>query len=276
MFELPEIANLAVQMNKTLAGKVIRRGSLGNSPHKFVWYNRKPAEFEKLTRGKKIGKACARGRWLFVPLLPGYVLVLGECGGKALFHPAGSPLPKKYHLRIEFEDGSSFTETTAMWGAMELYEKGKELQRQYIKGMRPTPIDREFTPDYFARLVKEVIAGEKRSAKGLLTQNQLIPGLGNSIAQDILFRAKIDPRRAVGELNARQIRTLYLAIRSTVDQAVRLGGRNDEYDLFGRPGGYIRLMDKNAAGRPCPECGKKIRKIQYLGGACYFCPGCQK
>ena len=219
MFELPEIANLAVQMNKTLAGKVIRRGSLGNSPHKFVWYNRKPAEFEKLTRGKKIGKACARGRWLFVPLLPGYVLVLGECGGKALFHPAGSPLPKKYHLRIEFEDGSSFTETTAMWGAMELYEKGKELQRQYIKGMRPTPIDREFTPDYFARLVKEVIAGEKRSAKGLLTQNQLIPGLGNSIAQDILFRAKIDPRRS---RTVRQLASRWIPIYPSTDAALML------------------------------------------------------
>jgi formamidopyrimidine-DNA glycosylase len=276
MFELPEIANLSSQMNKTLLGKVIRKGSLGNSPHKFVWYNRKPAEFEKLTRGKKIGKSHARGRWLFLPLQPGYILVLGECGGKALYHPASAPLPKKYHLLLSFEDGSSFTVTTAMWGAMELYEKGKELQRQYIRGMRPTPLEKEFTQEYFAGLVKEVGGGEKRSAKGLLTQDQLIPGLGNSIAQDILFRAKINPRHPVPDLDVRRIRTLFLTIRTTVDQAVRLGGRNDEYDLFNHPGGYVRIMDKYAAGRPCPECGKKIAKIQYLGGACYYCPVCQK
>jgi formamidopyrimidine-DNA glycosylase len=275
MFELPEIATLSTQINKTLAGKTIRKGSLGNSPHKFVWYNRKPAEFEKLTRGKKIGKSTPRGRWLLIPLEPGYVLVLGECGGNALYHPTDETLPKKYHLLLSFEDGSAFTVMTAMWGAMELYKKGQERKRQYIRGMRTTPAEKEFTMEYFSSLVKEISRGEKRSAKGLLTQDQLIPGLGNSIAQDILFRARLHPRHPVDELDARQIRTLYLAIRSTVDQALRLGGRNDEHDLFGRSGGYIRIMDKNAAGRPCPECGRKIEKIHYLGGACYFCARCQ-
>jgi formamidopyrimidine-DNA glycosylase len=61
----------------------------------------------------------------------------------------------------------------------------------------------------------------------------------------------------------------------TVGQVTARGGRNDEYDLYGQPGGYVRIMDKHAAGRPCPECGKKVEKMQYLGGACYFCPGCQ-
>jgi formamidopyrimidine-DNA glycosylase len=160
VFELPEIATLSDQINKTLTGKVIRNGRLGNSPHKFVWYNRKPAEFGKLTRGKKIGKSTPRGRWLFIPFQPGYVLVLGECGGKALYHAAGSALPKKYHLLLSFEDGSSFSVTTAMWGAMELYEKGQERKRQYIRGMRTTPAEKEFTAAYFSRLVKEVIRGK--------------------------------------------------------------------------------------------------------------------
>jgi formamidopyrimidine-DNA glycosylase len=57
---------------------------------------------------------------------------------------------------------------------------------------------------------------------------------------------------------------------------IKKGGRYDEYDLFNQPGKYVRLMDKNAVGKPCPKCGGKIKKIQYLGGACYFCPVCQK
>jgi formamidopyrimidine-DNA glycosylase len=35
-------------------------------------------------------------------------------------------------------------------------------------------------------------------------------------------------------------------------------------------------MDKNAVGRPCPECGGEIEKMQYLGGACYVCTNCQE
>jgi formamidopyrimidine-DNA glycosylase len=52
-------------------------------------------------------------------------------------------------------------------------------------------------------------------------------------------------------------------------------GRSDELDLFGKPGGYKRVMDSKAAGRPCLACGTKVKKIAYLGGACYFCPRCQ-
>jgi formamidopyrimidine-DNA glycosylase len=276
MFELPEYVTLAKQINETLTGKVVDQGSLGNTPHKFVWYNRTPAEFAALTRGKTVGKARAQGRWLFIALEPGYVLVFGECGGRVLFHPTGSPIPKKYHLHLAFTDGCAFTATTQMWGAMELYEQGQERNRQYIHDMRPTPSDPEFTPEYFSTLLDGLVQGEKRTAKRLLTQEQLIPGLGNSIAQDILFRAKLHPKYPIQDLSKAQRRLLYRTIVTTVKEVIAKGGRNDEYDLYGRAGGYQRIMDKNAAGRPCPECGTKIEKIQYLGGACYFCPHCQQ
>ena len=114
MFELPEFITLAKQMNETLTGKIIQKGQLGNSPHKFVWYNRSHEEFDRLTKGKIIGKAYAKGKWLFIPLDPGYVLLLGECGGKVLFHPQGAKMPKKYHLHLTFEDDSFLTATTQM------------------------------------------------------------------------------------------------------------------------------------------------------------------
>jgi formamidopyrimidine-DNA glycosylase len=275
MFEIPECITLARQMNETLRGKTIARGHLGNSPHKFVWYNRKPAEFERLTRGKKVGAAVARGRWMMIPLEPGYVLVIGECGGRLLYHEPGTETPAKYHLLVEFEDKSAMSVTTQMWGAMELFEKGKEQERKYIKGMRPSPVDKHFTFRYFSSLVDELLAGEKRSVKGLLTQEQLVPGLGNSVAQDIMFRARLHPRRPIADLSPLQRRTLHEAIVKTVREVATRGGRSDELDLFGRPGGYERVMSSKTAGRPCPDCGAKIQKMAFLGGTCYFCPKCQ-
>jgi formamidopyrimidine-DNA glycosylase len=276
LFELPEFITLAQQMNDTLRGKTVRSGQLGNSPHKFVWYNRTHEEFERLTKGKTVGEARARGRWLFIRLKPGYVLVLGECGGKALYHTPGSKLPKKYHLFITFEDSSFLTATTQMWGAFELYQQGEEQNREYIKDMRPTPVEHQFTFEYFADLIDDLVKGKKRSAKALLTQDQIIPGLGNAIAQDILFRARLHPRHPIADLSSDQRRALYDAIVGTVREVIEQGGRYDEYDLYGRRGGYVRLMDKNALGRPCPECGGEVRKIQYLGGSCYLCPNCQE
>jgi formamidopyrimidine-DNA glycosylase len=276
MFELPEIVTLARQINQTLKGKTIRQGSQGNSPHKFVWYNHNHAEFAALTQGKMIGEAWTRGRWLFIPFEPGYVFLLGECGGKALYHPVGANPPTKYHLLIAFEDNSFFSVTTQMWGALELYERGQESTRQYVKDMRTTPIEAGFTFDYFNGLVDSLLAGEKRSVKSLLTQDQLIPGLGNAIAQDILFKARLHPRHPLSELNPDQRRELYQTIGDRLQQAIEKGGRYDEVDLFNQPGKYIRLMDKHALDRPCPVCGGVVQKIAYLGGSCYVCPECQR
>ena len=92
MFELPEVVTLARQINESLTGKIIRTGSLGNSPHKFVWYNRSHEEFARLTKGKTIGEAQAKGKWLFISLDPGYVLLFGEFGkeiGIGCFNPVG-------------------------------------------------------------------------------------------------------------------------------------------------------------------------------------------
>jgi formamidopyrimidine-DNA glycosylase len=63
---------------------------------------------------------------------------------------------------------------------------------------------------------------------------------------------------------------------STVHKVIDKGGRYDEYDLYNHPGQYVRLMDHKTVGQPCPECGRKIEKMTYLGGMCYFCPHCQE
>jgi formamidopyrimidine-DNA glycosylase len=275
MFELPEIANFAKQFNETLKGKKIKESSLGNKPHKFVWYNRTHKEFAKLTKGKKIGQTYSKGKWLFIPLEPGYVLLFGEGGGKLLYNPPSTKMPKTYHLYLFFTDDSFLTFITQMWGAMELYKKGEEQKRQYVKDMRLTPIDKKFTFEYFSNLIDSLIEEKKRSVKGLLTQDQLIPGLGNAIAQDILFKARLNPKFPISKLDKNKRKKLYREIISTVDEVIKMGGRYDEVDLHGNSGGYVRILDKNALGKPCPACGSKIERIQYLGGMCYFCPACQ-
>jgi formamidopyrimidine-DNA glycosylase len=275
MFELPEVLILSRQMNEVLPGKTVREGCLGNTPHTFVWYNRSHEEFGELTAGKAVGEAWAKGKWLFLSLDPGYVLLLGEWGGSVLYRTAGSPAPEKHHLLLRFRDDSFLTATTRMWGAAELHKRGEEHESKYIKNMKMTPTDEQFTLPYFLSLVQDLGEEKRVSAKGLLTQNQVIPGLGNAIAQDILYRARIHPRRPVGEMDRRRLEAFYHAIMDTVSDVIAGGGRSEETDLFGRSGGYARVMDKNALRRPCPGCGGPISKMQYLGGSCYFCPRCQ-
>jgi formamidopyrimidine-DNA glycosylase len=294
VFELPESTVIAAQMNDVLPGRIVAAGHLGNAPetpaggellgrrgapgpapHKFVWYDRPDEEFAALTAGLTAGRAWSEGKWLFLALDPGRVLLLGEWGGRVGYHAAGEPLPARYHVWLEFADGSSLVAITQMWGGVHLCEAGREHEVKYVRDMRPTPVDEAFDQAAFTKLVAAAQQGGKRSVKGLLTQDQLIPGLGNAIAQDIMFRARLHPRRGLETLDEAEVSGLHAAITGTVRDVIAAGGRYDERDLFGRPGGYVRVMDAKAVGRPCPACGAPIEKISYLGGACYLCPACQ-
>lgn len=275
MFELPELINLSKQINHSLIGLKVTNGELGNSPHKFVWYNLEHADFTKLIKGKQVGSSYVKGRWLFVPMEPGYRLVLGEFGGKLLYS-SDSKKPDKYHLWIEFDNQSSLSLVIQMWGAIELYKSGLEQERQYIKNMRPDPLHQDFTESYFLNLIDQLIAEGKRSVKGLLTQEQLLPGLGNSIAQEIMFNACLHPKKELKELHRSERVHLYETILATMKKAIALGGRQDEVDLYHQPGRYKRLMSSRTVGKPCSVCGAPIQKMQYLGGACVYCPICQK
>jgi len=93
--------------------------------------------------------------------------------------------------------------------------------------------------------------------------------------QDILFKAKINPKRKIMDITINERQNLFESINSIVKQAISLGGRYDEVDHFGNHGGYIRLMDNNTKDTPCINCQTNIEKISYLGGACYICPQCQ-
>ncbi len=277
MFEIPETLTLARQMRSDTGWQDGRNRHPRQQPSQVCLVQPHAARSSSSSRGAKlVGEAYARGRWIFLPLEPGYLLVIGECGGRLLYHPPGAPLPERYHMLIRFTDGSALSEFTQMWGAMELYETGQELERPYIKDMRLTPVDLGFTWSYFDGLVESLLPEGKRSVKSLLTQDQIIPGLGNAIAQDILFEARLHPKHPLQELNPSRRRTLYDAVVGVVETAASQGGRYDETDLFGNPGGYFRKMDAHALLRPCPGCGGEVQKISYLGGACYFCPHCQE
>ena len=111
-------------------------------------------------------------------------------------------------------------------------------------------------------------------ATGYVSPNT-INGLGNAIVQDILFQARLSPKRKIPEISSDERYNLYNAIQTVVKEAIDLDGRYDEVDLFGKPGRYKRLMDSKSAGTLCPNCASEIQKISYLGGACYLCMNCQ-
>lgn len=279
MIEMPEATTIASQMQTTLVGKTISRFALGSLTHKFLWLNRPDEEYQAILADRTITAASSYGRSIYLHLGKDYLLWWGDTGGKILYHAQGEELPKKYHLVWDFLDGSHLTFAMQMWGSVKLLDSSRFGERPHDeKGVQP--LSPEFTFECFNRMLDEYPEKTAKGIKGFLVATGYITpnsinGLGNAYVQDILFLAGIDPRRKIPDLGADARRSLYEAIQIIIAKAIELGGRYDEVDLFGQPGRYVRLMDSNSVGMPCPNCGGDIQKIQYLGGACYLCSHCQ-
>ena len=94
--------------------------------------------------------------------------------------------------------------------------------------------------------------------------------------QDILYNARIHPKRKVNTFTDTDIENLYNSIKSTLAQMTFEGGRDTERDLYGCFGGYKTKLSKNTVGKDCEICRSKIKKEAYMGGSIYYCEGCQK
>ena len=273
MIELPEAVNLAKQLTDTIGGKKIAGVVAGFSPHKFTWYHRDPKDYDALMRGKTIGTATSHGG--IVEIRAENTKILLNDGPVLGFHHKDESRPKKHQLLIEFDDSTAVSASVQMYAGIICF-KDDEYESPYydVARARPSPLSDEFGREYFNRLVASPDV-QKLSAKAFLATEQRIPGLGNGVLQDILYNARVHPKRKVATLSDGERDALFTSMKSTLQEMTAQGGRDTEKDLFGEPGGYQTKLSKNTVGQSCPVCGGTIIKQPYLGGSIYFCDGCQ-
>jgi formamidopyrimidine-DNA glycosylase len=276
--ELPEAHILVKQMNEELLGKRIRSLRLEDYERlqRIGFLNRDIRDFEKLVHGR-VTSATSRGTVIRVKLDNGMNLLLApEYGGRILYNQGGGDAPKKYHLRIDFTNDSVLTVRLTGMGVIHA-AKDDELDRVYVYrrdfSETPSPLDEEFTFERFS----ELLAGKTTTLKPLLVgKDAVVVGLGNSAFQDIVYRAGIHPKKRASELSGDEMRALYDALKSVIQERIRLGGKDQFCDLYGRQGGYEPRMGPNMRGQPCPACGTPVEMLSLGGGQTCFCPKCQR
>jgi len=274
MMELPEALTIARQVNKTACGKRISRVTASHTPHKLAWYYGEPRKYPDLLVGKTIGRADAHGG--LVEIKAGNANILFGEGVGIRFHGPHEPRPAKHQLLIEFGDHSALSASVQMYGGLGSFLEG-ELDNPYyrVAKEKPSPTSPTFNRTYFDRIIS---APEVRnlSLKALLATEQRIPGLGNGVLQDILFKAGMHPKKKVQTLSEKDKRILFDSLKATLSKMAAQRGRDTELDLFARPGGYKTLLSKNTVKKPCPVCGTIIKKESYMGGSVYYCEKCQR
>jgi formamidopyrimidine-DNA glycosylase len=273
MIELPEATVLARQINKAVVGKRIRDVIAGRTPHKLAWYFGDPQEYKDLLVGKSISGATSYGGQ--VEIVAGEAKLVFSDGVNLRYFNKGAKLRDKHQLLLEFHDGSSLIGWVQMYGGLSAFQERRNDNRYYLVAKeKPSPLSGDFDESYFKSLFDQGTA--KLSLKAFLATEQRIPGLGNGVLQDILFNAKMHPKKRAGTLSFGDQQVLFGSVKNTLSEMAAKGGRDTENDLLGKPGGYGTRLSKNTVGQPCPVCGTLIKKEAYLGGSIYYCAGCQR
>jgi formamidopyrimidine-DNA glycosylase len=273
VLELPETNCIAGQLTESVRKSKISSVVPAFTPHKLAWYFGDSEKYPDLLIGKTIGKALAYGS--MVEVHAGNSIMLFTEGVGLRFHAQNTPRPQRHQLLIEFSNGAALSAVVQMYGGLGCFVEG-ELENPYYKVAKekPSPFSGGFDKAYWTRLIgaPEV---QKLSAKAFLATEQRIPGLGNGVLQDILFNARIHPRKKLSAFSPPDKAKLYSSIKTTLEAMLRGGGRDTEFDLHGNRGGYRTILSKYTVGKPCPACGTRIHKENYLGGSIYFCAKCQ-
>ena len=123
--------------------------------------------------------------------------------------------------------------------------------------------------DEFARRAKAT----RRELRNLLMDDEFIAGIGNAYADEILWAAKLHPKRRVATLDPGELDRLRGALHATLERASEIVESELPPELGKKIRGHMNVRGR--AGEPCPRCGTKIVRTRHGLHEMYVCPKCQ-
>ncbi len=266
MPELPEIANLASQMDRHLSGKQI--SSIEIVQPKCL--NLPTGDFSQALTGARIDQASYHGKWIQVHTSQGWLLINLGMGGEILL-TTRQELPPKWRAIFDFGDATCLAINFWWFGYLHYVPEGALETHEMTARLGPNVLD--LSNDDLRRLIK----GQRGTIKSFLLDQSKMAGIGNAYIHDILFLARLHPQRKMDGLAPGEIDALAAAIQQGLRPSLDKGGAFYEKDIFGRQGGFS--MDDILIGyketQPCPACGTPIIKIKTGSTSSFICPHCQ-
>jgi len=113
--------------------------------------------------------------------------------------------------------------------------------------------------------LRDLLAGSRAPLKARLMDQARLAGVGNLIADEVLYRAGLDPARPAGSLDAAEVRRLHRHLRGTID------------DLLERGGSHLGdVIPARGPGGACPRDGTPLVRRTVGGRTTWSCPRHQR
>ncbi len=268
MPELPEVETVARQLHPLIKGTrvVVCRT-----------YDPKLRLSAELLKGAEVRRGFRRGKFVVFELADSrgrtsFLAVHLRMTGRLLWTDSAADREARKYLRAELElnRGSLLFCDARRFGTMEIFATEAEIP---VRGVDPTA--ELFTLEGLRSMLK----GRRQPMKLWLMRQDLLTGVGNIYASEILFRARISPRRTAARVRPDEVPLLFRSIREVLSSAIKHCGTtfSDFQDARGTAGGFERFLRVyGRKGEPCRRCKTPIKRIVQGQRSTFFCPNCQK
>ncbi|NLM63555.1 MAG: DNA-formamidopyrimidine glycosylase [Mollicutes bacterium] len=273
MPELPEVETVKeVLKTKILNKKIV---DVKIFYEKTIEYP-KVDEFKSKIINQQIVNIHRRGKWLMFELNDYYLLSHLRMEGKYNIKKTTEALDKHEHVVFVFDDKEELRyRDTRKFGKMNLVIKKEIYDFPVLKKLGLEPDDDNLTVDYLKSKYKK----KNLPIKSVLLDQQIIVGIGNIYADEILFLSKINPLKQAKKLTKQQLQLIIDNTRGVLKRAIKAGGTTirsytSSEGVHGRF--QQELLVHGKENEPCPQCNTPIIKIKVGGRGTYYCKNCQK
>jgi formamidopyrimidine-DNA glycosylase len=253
MPELPDVEGFRRDFNRCAAGRRVERVEVLD---RAMLRNSSPQGIGRTLRGRRFDEGERRGKWLLARAEGPIVLFHFGMTGSFADLAEGDRPHRHDRIVIHLGDGALAYRNMRKFGGVWL--AGGDEEAGAVTGpLGPDAarIDR----DDFVELVRRRRGG----IKAFLMDQRALAGVGNLLSDEILWRARINPREPASSLSTRMAGRLHEALRETVRDANRHG-------RIPRTDGWLTgVRDKRG---PCPRCGTRVSRGTVAGRTACWCP----
>ncbi len=269
MPELPEVETVKNTLKKQILRKRIK--SIKILYDGIIATNKD--EFKKNIINEEILDIKRRGKFLIFVLNDYYLVSHLRMEGKYFIKDKSMPIIKHEHIIFDLEDVELRYHDTRKFGRMYLVTKDKLYVDTPLSKLGLEPWDDSLDSLYLLDKFNCNIP-----IKTLLLDQSIITGIGNIYADEILFKARINPLKKGKDITKEECNLIIKYTKEILEDAIKLGGTTIKSftSSLGVTGHFQgNLMVHNKEGENCPICNNIILKTKVNGRGTYYCPNCQ-
>jgi formamidopyrimidine-DNA glycosylase len=256
--ELPDVEAYRRFFRAHATGRVVR--SVSADP--TVVRNSTPASLDRAFRGRRLEEPERHGKWLICWTDgPALLLHFGMTGD--LIWSDQEPEPHRHdRLIIRFTDGRElrYRNMRKLGGVWLAHDRADVARTLGTLGPDALGLGRN---QFF-----ELLGRRRGGVKAALMDQSFIAGVGNIIADEVLWQARLHPKRRIESLSDEERARLFTSMRRVLRESV------ERYDFIPRKRSWLS-HERGRPGAACPRCRTPLVRAVAAGRTTYFCPRCQ-